>query len=103
MNDERLDEIERRLSVLEDHRLPERVATLEAGLLRVERQLELALSQGRAASRSLGELTRSSGEQRLSLGELARSSEGQRLVLDRVAGLLEQFVRQQTPSVEVSR
>lgn len=51
-------------------------------MLRVERQLDLVFAQGKANARALGE---------------------QRVVLDRVAALLEQLVRQQTPSVEVSR
>jgi hypothetical protein len=79
---ERLASIEDRLARLEGHRLPERVTTLEAGFLRVERQLDLVFSQGQANARALGE---------------------QRAILDRVASLLEQLVRQQMPSVEVSR
>lgn len=67
-----------RLDRIEGHRLPDRVSTLEAGMLRVERQLDLVFMQGQSNSRALGE---------------------QRVVLDRVATLLEQLVQQHTPSV----
>lgn len=71
-----------RLGRLEAHGLPGRVDTLEAGMLRVERQLDLVFMQGQSSSRALGE---------------------QRVILDRVDSLLEQLVHQRTPSVEVSR
>ena len=75
MNDSWRASIEDRLDRVEG-----RVTSLEAGLLRVERQLELVFMQGQSNSRALGE---------------------QRVILDRVAGLLEQLVHQRTPSVEV--
>ena len=75
MNDARLTDIENRLDRVEG-----RVTSLEAGFLRVERQLDLVFMQGQSNSRALGE---------------------QRVLLDRVAGLLEQLVHQRTPSVEV--
>lgn len=78
MSEERLSAIEQRLATLEGHRLPDRVVALEAGLHRVERQLDLLFVQAKSHSNALGE---------------------QRIVLDRVATLLEQLVRQQTPSV----
>lgn len=85
MSDERFASIEQavrrvsdRLEMLESHGLPLRVATLEAGLLRVERQLDLVFAQGQSNSKALGD---------------------QRVILERVEVLLAQLVYQQTPSV----
>lgn len=78
---DRLDAIEERLSRLEAHGLPGRVTSLETHLLRVERQLDLVFAQGQSNARALGE---------------------QRVILERVSSLLEQFVQQRTPSVEVA-
>lgn len=82
MSETRLTELETSLTRLSErqHSLELRVGTLEAGMQRVERQLDLVFAQGQANSKALGE---------------------QRVVLDRVASLLEQLVRQKTPSIEV--
>ncbi len=78
---EALEALTQRVDRLEAERLPRRVSDLEASLRKVEHQLELVFAQGQAASRALGE---------------------QRTILERVSSLLEQLVRQQTPTVVVA-
>lgn len=79
-------------------KLEERVQTLEDLDDRVDghdRDLELIRADLRGLKRELGSV-------RYDLTRLLDSHSAQGLLLQKVHGLLEQLVRQQTPSVEVS-
>ena len=92
MSAARLDDLERRVAELESHRLPERVTNVEGAVLSINRQLELNSRQLEQTLRQL-ELLFAQGKSH------SNAIGAQGVTMERVAGLLEQFVRQQTPSV----
>lgn len=96
----KLDELQRELAKVKG-----RLHTLEAIDDRVDdhdKKFDQLESEMREVKREIGFVKKDVAGVRSDLSRVANALTGQGLLLEKVHGLLEQLVRQQTPSVEVS-